>query len=140
MVFPLAAVGAAVSVGSALSGYMGARSASKKAKQAGKAASNVIYMEGEESARRLKREQEFAYGESTARAFASNLQMSGSTDYFLRDMYYEQRRELDWLNRETRARADAAYRGASTQASNLRNTATTNLMASLGSLAMRAGV
>jgi hypothetical protein len=139
MVFPLAAVGAAVSVGSALSGYMGARSASRKAKEAGKATARLIDAEGRESARRLRREQQYQYGTSVARAYGSNLQMSGSTEAYLGDMFSEQRRELDWLNTETRYRSKAARAGATTQASNLRNTATTNLLTSLGSLALQAG-
>jgi hypothetical protein len=136
----VAIVGGVIAAGSAIKGGMDASKSASAIKAGGRHAAKVIGMEGAESKRRLKRQQQNDYNQSVARSYGSNLQMSGSNQAYLRDMISEQRREVDWLDRETKARQYAAKKGAGTQASNLQRTANTQMMASLGSMAMRVGV
>jgi hypothetical protein len=140
MVLPLAAIGIGLAVASAAKGMSDAKKSSGLTKAAGKTVATAIEKESEESQRRLRRSQQYEYGLSAARIYAGNLKMAGSPQAYLHDMALEQSREVNWLSQETNARMKAARAGANTQASNLQRTANTNMMASLGSLAMKVGV
>lgn len=136
----VAIAGAVISAASSIKGGIDGQKGAAAAKSAGKQQAKMIQMEGQEQERRLKRTQQAEYKTSVAKSYASNLQMSGSTESYLHDMRSEQMREIDWLKSETAARSYAAKKGANVAASNLRSTSTTNMMASLGSLALKVGV
>lgn len=132
----VAIAGAVISAAGTIKGGIDGKKGAAAAKKAGKQQAAMIEMEGAEQQRRLKRQQQHSYNQSVARSYASNLKMSGTQEAVITDMHTEQMREVSWLQRETAMRSYAAKKGADTQASNLKNTSTTNMLAGLGSLAM----
>jgi hypothetical protein len=131
--------GAAISAVGAVSGYLGAGKAADAAKKAGRIQAKAIVAEGVESKRRQIRENKYRTGFAKAATYASNLQMSGSSLGYIGDMEVENVRELDWMDREIKARAHAAKSGANSAAANLKRSATTSLLSGVGSIAMGLG-
>jgi hypothetical protein len=91
---------------------MGRGSANRQAEKAGMRQADLLRQTTDEAARRLERGQERTLGEAKAGVYASGIQMSGSSESYVRDMQTEQARELAWLKDAGEKRAKAAETGA----------------------------
>lgn len=115
----LAAVGAALSIGSSLLGIGSSvlgmkseRDANKRAREAARAQANLTYQTRQEEMRRTRREADQVVGFNRAAIGASNLLFSGSSRNVLRDVQDEFNRDLDWRRRAAEKEKRAIAMGA----------------------------
>jgi hypothetical protein len=132
MVAPLVVAGGIMAVG-AVSGFLGGKKAAKQAKKAGQMSANLKIMETNENLRRTQFAQTQVMGEARAKVFASNLQMKGSPQDYLRILQSEQRKELDWMKKAGTLEANAIKAGGQATARSLMTSATSSLLTGLAS-------
>ena len=115
MVWPLVALGAAQAGMSLYSGMSGA----KKARKAGKATADMIRMETAIAERRAKRDLSELMKQARGAAYNSGIQMSGSTDKYVRELEYRGYEGISDIRRIGAAQAKAAKAGGQATASSL---------------------
>lgn len=103
----------AVQIGAAVLGGIGRGRSNKAAEKAARKQADQIRKTTDEAARRMERGQERTLGETKAGVYASGVEMSGSSEAYVRDMQSEQARELAWLKDAGASRAKAVEKGAS---------------------------
>lgn len=109
------AVGAAQAVMSLYQGMSGSR----KAKSAGRATARLIELETQIATRRAQRDLSQFMKDSRRAAFASGIQMSGSTSDYIRQMEYRGYEGIQDIRRVGWAQARAARKGGQVTGSGL---------------------
>jgi hypothetical protein len=109
MVWPLMVAGAAMQV-------YGAAKSSSAMKSAAKAQARAHLMTAEENIRRKGLQYAEMRKQTTAGIYASGVEMSGSSENYLRKMRTEMSRELAWQRMAAQAEAKAIKKGANIQA------------------------
>ena len=115
MVWPLVAIGA---VQAGYSMYQG-MSGSRKAKAAGKATSDMILMESAIAQRRAKRDLSDLMKQANRAAYASGIQVDGSTSAYLDKLKYRGYEGIEDIRRIGAAQARAARKGGQVTGSGL---------------------
>jgi len=90
----------------------------------GRENAKLIEAETQEQARRVSAQQREAESMALAKAAASGVQVSGSTKDYLSDMSTENKRQLDWLKKSGKSKANLARSGAYVSASGVRESGT----------------
>jgi len=129
MVWQIAAAQAAYSL------YQGMQ-AGKKAKAAGRATADLIMMETEIAAKRAERDMSDLMKQGRGAAYASGVEMSGSTDQYLRKMQYRGQEGINDIRRVGAMQAKAAKKGGQVTGSGLM---AQGIAGALGSAAGAAG-
>jgi len=112
MVWQIAAAQAAYSL------YQGMQGA-KKAKAAGRATADLIMMETEIAAKRAERDMSDLMKQGRGAAYASGVEMGGSTDQYLRKMQYRGQEGINDIRRIGAMQASAAKKGGQVTGSGL---------------------
>jgi len=115
MVWPMVAIAGAQAAYSMYQGYQGG----KAAKKAGKATADLIRMETEIAAKRAERDMSDLMKQGRGAAYASGVEMSGSTDAYLRKMQYRGQEGINDIRRVGAAQANAAKKGGQVTGSGL---------------------
>ena len=100
---------AAVGVGSSI---MGGLSANKAAKKAAEQQGELIELQRKEEMRQKRLNDRMEIGSATAAAYASNVQMSGSTKKYIGGLNYQNMREMAYAKEANRLEQDAIEAGA----------------------------
>lgn len=109
------AILAGIAVGTAVAGGIGRARGAKQAQGAAKDQARLMRQTTAEAARRLERGQERTLGQAKAGVYASGIEMSGTSERYVRDMQSEMARELDWLKKSGESAASAMEKGADVQ-------------------------
>ena len=115
MVWPMVAIAGAQAAYSMYQGYQGG----KAAKKAGKATADLIRMETEIAAKRAERDMSDLMKQGRGAAYASGVEMSGSTDEYLRKMQYRGQEGINDIRRVGAMQAKAAKKGGQVTGSGL---------------------
>ena len=126
MVWPLMVAGAAMQV-------YGAMKSGSAMKSAAKAQARAHLMTAEENIRRKGLQYAEMRKQTTAGIYASGVEMSGSSENYLRKMRTEMSRELAWQRMAAQAEAKAIKKGANIQANAGMISGVAGAMGSLGS-------
>ena len=110
-----AAAWAGVQIGGAVLGGIGRGRGNRKAQSAAKDQAGMVRDTTAEAARRMELGQKRTLGHAEAGVYASGIQMSGSSEAYVKDMQSEQAKELQWLKDAGESRAKAIEKGASAQ-------------------------
>jgi len=100
---------AAVGVGSSI---LGGLSANKKAAKAAEQQSELVKLQRKEEMRQKRLNDRMEIGTATAAAFASDVQMSGSTKRYIGGLNYQNMREMAYAKEADRLEQDAIKAGA----------------------------
>ena len=125
MVWPLMVAGAAMQV-------YGAMKSGSAMKSAAKAQARAHLMTAEENIRRKGLQYTEMRKQTTAGIYASGVEMSGSSENYLRKMRTEMSRELAWQRMAAQAEAKAIKKGANIQANAGMISGVAGAMGSLG--------
>ena len=126
MVWPLMVAGAAMQV-------YGAMKSGSAMKSAARAQARAHLMTAEENIRRKGLQYAEMRKQTTAGIYASGVEMSGSSENYLRKMRTEMSRELAWQRMAAQAEAKAIKKGANIQANAGMISGVAGAMGSLGS-------
>ena len=126
MVWPLMVAGAAMQV-------YGSMKSGSAMKSAAKAQASAHLRTAEENIRRKGLQYTEMRKQTTAGIYASGVEMSGSSENYLRKMRTEMSRELAWQRMAAQAEAKAIKKGANIQASAGMISGVAGAMGSLGS-------
>ena len=126
MVWPLMVAGAAMQV-------YGSMKSGSAMKSAAKAQARAHLMTAEENIRRKGLQYTEMRKQTTAGIYASGVEMSGSSENYLRKMRTEMSRELAWQRMAAQAEAKAIKKGANIQANAGMISGVAGAMGSLGS-------
>ena len=108
-----AAAWAGVQIGGAVLGGIGRGVGNRKAHKAAQDQAGNVRKTTDEAARRMELGQKRTLGHAEAGVYASGIQMSGSSEAYVKDMQSEQAKELQWLKDAGEDRAKAIEKGAS---------------------------
>jgi hypothetical protein len=110
-------------------------SGGRKAKAAGKATAKMIQMETAIAERRAKRDLSELMKQSRGAAYNSGIQMSGSTEKYLRELEYRGYEGISDIRRIGAAQARAAKKGGQATGSGLMAQGISGAIGALGSAA-----